>query len=210
MIIGISASGRKNGVTSETVQAVLAAAGLEYEYISLAGKRINGCMGCALCATDNKCKVQDDWNDIGEKLLQADAIVFGAPNYFRTMNALGQAFWERTFSFRHREVFNLSGKLGVIVSVGYEGEDLVKPQIEYCMQRNKMAVVESVRTEGCSPCYTCGYGHDCGAGWVVRTHGFLEKIEDRHFPHCFKAQEQVQNQAYKAGKILGSILRNRI
>ena len=32
MILGISASGRSNGVTSEAVKAVLEATGLEYEY----------------------------------------------------------------------------------------------------------------------------------------------------------------------------------
>ncbi|WP_242835897.1 hypothetical protein [Clostridium sp. DL-VIII] len=54
MILGIS-SGRKNGVTSEAIKAILEATGLEYEYISLAGKRISGCIGCTLCASDNKC-----------------------------------------------------------------------------------------------------------------------------------------------------------
>ncbi|MCQ2027243.1 flavodoxin family protein, partial [Clostridium butyricum] len=130
MILGISASGRKDGVTSKIVKAILEAAGPENEYISLAGKRINGCIGCTLCASDNKCKVQDDWNAIGEKMLEADAIVFGAPNYFGRMNALGHACWERTFSFRHREVFSLAGKLGVIVSVEYENNDFVRPEIE--------------------------------------------------------------------------------
>lgn len=210
MILGISASGRSNGVTSEAVKAVLEATGQEYDYVSLAGKRINGCTGCTLCASDNRCKLQDDWNEIGEKMLKADAIVFGAPNYFSKMNALGHACWERTFSFRHREIFNLAGKLGVIVSAGYEGEDYVKPQIEDFMLRNKMAVVESVRVEGYGQCYTCGYGHDCGVGRVVRVHGFLDKIEERDFPPHFKQQALAQQQAYKAGKILGSMLRNRV
>ena len=189
MILGISASGRANGVTSEAVKAALRATGLEYDYVSLAGKRINGCMGCTLCAGDNCCKIQDDRNDIGKKMLKADAIVFGAPNYFGKMNSLGHACWERTFSFRHREIFNLSGKLGVIVSVGFEGEDPVKPQIEDFMLRNKMAIVESVQADGYGQCYTCGYGHDCGVGQVVKIHGFLEKIEDIDFPPHFKDQE---------------------
>lgn len=207
MILGISASGRPTGVTSEAVKTILSSSGLEYAYISLAGKRIQGCIGCTLCAPDNLCKFQDDWNEIGEKMRKADAIVFGAPNYFGRMNAIGHAFWERTFSFRHREIFNLAGKLGVIVSSGYKGEDPVKPQIEDFMLRNKMAVVETVRVDGYSQCYTCGYGHNCGVGHVVKVHGFLDKIEDKDFPPHFKQQEQAQLQAYKAGKVLGSILR---
>jgi multimeric flavodoxin WrbA len=209
MILGISASGRKDGVTSEAVKAVLKASGMEYEYVSLAGKRINGCIGCTACAGDNTCKVEDDWNEIGEKMRKADAIVFGAPNYFGRMNALGHACWERAFCFRHREEFSLAGKLGVIVSVEYEGNGKVKPEIEDFMIRNKMVVVESLFAMGCSQCFTCGFGQDCAVGNVVRIHGFIEKIEDRHLPLHFNHQEEAKLQAYKAGKILGAILGSR-
>ena len=209
MILGISASGRRDGVTGEAVKAVLEASGLEYDFVSLAGKRIGGCIGCTRCAADNTCKVQDDWNEIGDKMLRADAIVFGAPNYFGRMNALGHAFWERTFCFRHREVFSLAGKLGVIVGIEYEGHNKVKPDIEDFMLRNKMVVVESVSAKGYSQCFTCGYGQDCSVGNVVRIHGFIEKIEDKHLPPHFNHQEEAKLQTYKAGKILGSILGGR-
>lgn len=209
LILGISASGRNNSVTSDTVKAVLKASGLDYEYVSLAGKWINGCIGCTACAADNICKVQDDWNDIGEKMRKADAIVFGAPNYFGRMNALGHACWERAFCFRHREVFSLAGKLGVIVSVEYEGNNKVNPEIEDFMKRNKMVVVESVFAKGYSQCFTCGFGHDCSVGNVVRLHGFVEKVESKDLPPCFSQQDAAKLQAYKAGKILGSILSDR-
>lgn len=203
MILGISASGRKDGVTGQAVQALLAATGLEYEYVSLAGKKISGCIGCTLCAGDNICKLQDDWNEIGEKMRRADAIVFGAPNYFEQMNALGHACWERTFSFRHREIFDLAGKLGVSVSVEYEGNDSVNSQIEYFMRRNHMAVIDRVAVHACGQCYTCGYGHDCGVGRVVRVHGFLDAIKDEHYPPDFAHQPEACYQAYRVGKILG-------
>ena len=57
MILGISASGRSDGVASEAVLAVLKASGEEYEYVSLADKQINGCTGCPACAAGNVCKV---------------------------------------------------------------------------------------------------------------------------------------------------------
>lgn len=68
MILAISASGRKNRIINQTVAAIAAESGQEYEVISLAGKRINGCIGCTRCASDNICKVKDDWNEIGEKI----------------------------------------------------------------------------------------------------------------------------------------------
>ncbi len=211
MILGISASGRKDGITSKVVKTILETSNLETEYISLAGKRINGCIGCTRCAADNQCKVEDDWIEIGEKMKKADAIVFGAPNYKGTINALGHACLERTFCFRHRGVFNLAGKLGVSVSTSYgkEKEDPVHLIIKRIMSSNMMAVIDTVSAHGYSQCYTCGYGLDCEAGNIVRTHGFIEKIEEEHYPPCFEGQDDTVFQVHKTGKLLDSILRNK-
>ncbi len=209
MILGISASGRKDGVTAAAVQAVLEASQLTYQYVSLAGKKINGCTGCTLCAGDNCCIEADDWNEIGELMKQADAIVFGAPNYFGRINALGHACWERTFCFRHREIFDLAGKLGVSVSVEFEGANSILPEIEHYMKWNYIVPVASVSACGHGQCYTCGYGHDCAVGKVVRDHGFLNEISPAQFPPHFNEQTLPKMEAYRAGKILGSILRNR-
>ena len=210
MILGISASGRPNGITAEVVKAILEASGEAYEYVSLAGLHINGCRGCTACAADNRCKVADDWPVIGEKMLKADAIVFGAPNYYGTINALGHACLERTFCFRHREAFLLAGKLGVAVAVdGGEQNPTVQAFIRKMMESNKMAFVDAVYASGYSQCYTCGFGADCAVGGVVGRHGFLECIEAEHLPPRLAQQERASFQAYRVGKALGSILRAR-
>lgn len=210
MILGISASGRPKGVISEAVKAILTATGGEYEYISLSNKNIRGCIGCTKCASDNRCKVRDDWQEIEEKMLKADAIVFGAPNYYNSINAIGHACLERTFCFRHREMYNLAGKLGVVVSSGYDkANNAVSSFIEKMMLSNKMSVVANVSCSGYSQCYTCGYGHDCANGRVVSDHGFIEEITESHLPEHFNCQKDAQLEVYKAGKILGSILSNR-
>lgn len=210
MIIGISA-GRKEGVTSAVVKKILESSDEEYEYISLSGKKINGCIGCVRCAADNICKQKDDWNEIGSKLLKADAIVFGGPNYGGTINALGHAFLERMFCFRHREVFSLAGKLAVIVSVEYarEKENTVHNFIKKVFDTQMMAIVESVSAIGYSQCYTCGFGGNCGVGNVVRDHGFINEIKDEHYPPHFRDQTEAVFQAHRVGKLLGSILKNR-
>ena len=115
MILGISASGRQEtrdesgrllkGVNDHMVKYVLEKTGEPFEYVSLAGKRISGCQACLACAKDNVCVVDDDWAAIRDKMFEADAVVFGAPNYYGTINAHGHAFLERTFSLRHREAF---------------------------------------------------------------------------------------------------------
>jgi len=208
-ILGISASGRVNGITSEAVKAVLEATGEAYEYVSLAGLRIGGCIGCTQCASDNRCKVGDDWIGIGEKMLAAEAIVFGAPNYYGTINALGHACLERTFCFRHREVFSLAGKLGVAVGVGGGEKTPVIDTINKMMRSSMMAVVATAYAAGYSQCYTCGYGHDCVVGGVVGRHGILECIEEEHLPPRLAEQEGARFRAYRAGRVLGAILRAR-
>ena len=209
-ILGISASGRTKGVTVDAVKAVLEATGEPFEFVSLAGKQIAGCRGCVACAADNRCKVGDDWPALGELMLAADAIVFGAPNYYGTLNALGHACLERTFCFRHREVFSLAGKLGVAVAVDSRRDDSpVLAFIHRMMGSNLMPVVGTVRADGTSQCYMCGFGEDCSVGSVVATHGFLECIRDEHRPPRFFEQEEAVQQATKVGKTLGSILRGR-
>jgi multimeric flavodoxin WrbA len=210
-ILGISGSGRPGGITAEVIKEILEATGLEYEYVSLAGKKINGCIACMKCVGDNICKQKDDWNEIGQKMLEADAIVFGAPDYYGTLNALAHACLERTYCFRHQERFLLSGKLGVVVGVdGWDTKNNRSAVIDFTksmMQSNKMAVVDSVYAEGYSQCYTCGFGENCGAGSVVGTHGFIEKILPEHYPCRFAGQEDAMMQAHKVGKMLGSMLK---
>ncbi len=208
-ILGISASGRPDGITSQAVKAILEATGEPTTTISLAGKRINGCRGCTQCAADNRCVVQDDWQAIGDAMLAADAIVFGAPNYYGTINALGHACLERTFCFRHREVFSLAGKLGVAIAVDDERNGPVFGYIQRIMRSNLMPIVGTVRAEGYSQCYTCGFGADCAVGGVVGQHGFLDCIQAAHLPARFDEQPEGPHQAYKIGKTLGSILRAR-
>src|SRR6056297_850904 len=168
VILGISGSGRPDGITSQSVKFLLEATGENYHYISLSDKKINGCIGCLHCAEDATCKQKDDWNEIGEKMLEAEAIVFGAPNYYDNINALAHACLERTFCFRHREAFKLAGKLGVAIGINYDKKnEIVVNFIEKIMFSNKMAVLDKISVKGYSQCYSCGYGKNCAAGNVV-------------------------------------------
>ncbi|HKJ86783.1 MAG TPA: NAD(P)H-dependent oxidoreductase [Spirochaetia bacterium] len=167
-------------------------------------------IGGLRCAGDNRCRVEDDWPEVASAMLEADAIVFGAPAYYGMINALGHACLERTYSFRHRERFLLAGKLGLAVDVGRdEGDRPVRRFVESMFRSNMMAVVGSARADGSSQCYTCGYGADCAVGNVVATHGYLERIEPCHLPPEFDEQPDAVAAARKAGRVLGSMLRGR-
>ena len=86
-VLGISGSPRKSHTTEELVRIILDATGLETELISLHDMTINGCICCLGCIEDNVCKVRDDYIPLMHKVLDADAIVVGAPNYFGRLNA---------------------------------------------------------------------------------------------------------------------------
>ena len=205
MILGISGSGHKEGESSAAVQAILKASELPSVYVSAADKQINGCTGCLRCVGDNICKVADDWPEIGALMRDADAIVFGAPNYFGMMNAIGHAIWERTYSFRHNSRFTLAGKLGVIVGTNDEAKQSVIPYVRSMMAANKMAVAGEMAVQGSAPCYRCGYGHHCVVGSVVGKHGFLDRIKAEHRPAHFADQCRAKEEAQKLGMVLQGI-----
>jgi multimeric flavodoxin WrbA len=216
MILGISASGRQSvrdesgrllkGVNDHMVKYVLEKTGEEYEYVSLAGKKISGCQACLACAKDNICIIDDDWAEIRDKMFEADAVIFGAPNYYGTINAHGHAFLERTFSLRHRERFPLAGKLNAIVASGRVDDNPAEKFIRQMFRSNYMAEpVGVIHVSGIAQCYTCGFGEKCAAGAVVGKHGFLDEIQPWMIP-------QIQPDVYKKADILaqrlGSVVRN--
>jgi multimeric flavodoxin WrbA len=216
VILGISASGRQSirneaglllcGATEELVQYVLKYTGEPYDYISLSGKDIQGCRGCVKCAKDNICVINDDWAIIRDRIIEADALVFGAPNYYGTINALGHAFLERTFSLRHREKFPLAGKLNAIVAIGSGDSSPVEDYIRKIFRSNYMAEpIGVLRSAGLSQCYQCGYGKDCAAGSVVRKHGFLDQIRDYHRP---RIPQDVFKEAQIIAHRLGTIVKS--
>lgn len=210
MILGISASGRQEvrdefmnlikGVNDHMVKYILEKTGEPYEYISLAGKRISGCQACLACAKDNICVIEDDWAGIRDKMFEAEAVVFGAPNYYGMINAHGHAFLERTFSLRHRERFALAGKLNVIIASGRVDDNPAERFIRQMFKSNYMTEpVGVLHVNGIAQCYTCGYGEQCAAGAVVNRHGFLDEIKSWMIP-------QIDPDVYRKADILAQRL----
>ncbi|OON96895.1 MAG: hypothetical protein ATN31_09060 [Candidatus Epulonipiscioides saccharophilum] len=204
-ILAISGSPRKGRMTHQAITELLRDCKEDVEIISLAGKKIQGCIACTACAADNTCKVKDDWNEIGEKMKDADLIIFGAPNYFGTINALAHACLERTFSFRHRSDFALKDKLGVIITTCYKRDmhDPVVGVIEHSFNFSNIKTIAKMQVNSYNSCYTCGYGHDCHAGMVVYRFGKeLEEILPEHLPPEVDSQEETLAEIKEVRKIL--------
>jgi multimeric flavodoxin WrbA len=207
--IGISSSGRKSAYSKIIVKDILEESGVEYEMIYLAKLNIKGCLGCLKCAEDNKCVQKDDFQEVIKIIIRADALVFGGANYYGTLNAIGHAFWERTFALRHRETFPLAGKLGIAVGLDRSSEKREATKfIEKMMLSNKMAVIESFTDPGHHQCYDCGYGHDCAVGNVYKQIGLCTAdFAGKNRP--VEYGDEARRQAKAIGKVLGSILKYR-
>ena len=205
-VLGISGSPR-NESTSRLVQAVLDATGEETDFISLKGKTIGPCIACLGCVKDNVCVVDDDLKGLRDPVVEADAYVIGAANYYSTLNALAHCFLERWYQFRHREGQAVTGKLAVAVGVGGSVGAPIADAIEMFMSYNLIETVAKVHGQGAACCFTCGYGETCKVGAIHMFFGPGTKITEDIFPRIEK-QPEVLNAAAAAGETLGDRLRN--
>ena len=69
--------------------------GHQVEYVRLAEQKIGFCIGCRACENTEKCFQLDAMNELIEKVLDADVIVFATPVYFYTMSAQMKVFIDR-------------------------------------------------------------------------------------------------------------------
>jgi multimeric flavodoxin WrbA len=208
-LLGIAGSTRKEGRSGgyKLVQTVLESTGCDYELVHLKGKRISGCIACLGCVKDNICKVEDDFASLREKIVEADAYVFGAANYYSTLNAVAHAFLERWFQFRHQEGNTLWGKLGVAVGVGGTSGRPPADDIEKFFLYNFIETVAKVEGQGAASCFSCGYGETCKVGVPTMLYGEGVKISDDMIPDVTK-QTDVMSAAQAAGKTLDERLRS--
>jgi multimeric flavodoxin WrbA len=207
-ILGISGSPRKGKTTDRLVKEVLSATNYETEFISLAGKKIAPCSACLACVADNLCKINDDMVWLREKLLTADAYVFGAPNYFSTLNSLTHCFLERFCQFRHRSGSALAGKFAAIVSIGGIAPEIPANVIEAMLPYYQIKHVGTVTAQGAASCFTCGHGENCSAGAVSILLGPGQKITKENIPDLSRQPEKIHEAHMLGKKIEASLLAN--
>lgn len=83
-VVAIVGSSRKGGNT-ETLAGIMleriAARGFTTELIALAGKEIAYCAACEVCQTRKRCRIEDDFQPIFPKLVEAKGIILATPVY---------------------------------------------------------------------------------------------------------------------------------
>jgi len=97
-VLGISASPRQNGNSDLLLKQALAgaqSANAQTEYIRLADLNIAPCVECNACYKTGKCRVDDDYQLISAKMLEADRLIFATPIFFMTVCAQAKLLIDR-------------------------------------------------------------------------------------------------------------------
>ena len=119
-ILGISTSGRLNGNTSRLVNHCLAKTaelGAQTEFIWAGNKKLSYCTACEHCMKTGECIIKDDYQEIMTKVLEADGLILGSPNYAFQMSALMKTIYERSHCLLYYQR-KLVGKYAIGISVG--------------------------------------------------------------------------------------------
>lgn len=206
-VLGISGSPRRGSTTDQLVREVLSTVGGDTEFVSLAGLKIGPCIACLGCVEDNICVLNDDMRQLRQLIVDADAYVIGAGNYFSMLNGLAHCFLERFYQFRHREGKAVAGKLGIAVGVGGSDGEVVAENIQTFFRYNQIECLGSVTAQGPACCFTCGYGESCKVGAIHMFFGPGTRITPEITPELAKQPEKVA-MAHELGRKLGQRLRD--
>ncbi|HEY6012204.1 MAG TPA: flavodoxin family protein [Nitrospirota bacterium] len=146
-VIAFNGSARKDGNTSILLNLVLdelKAEGVETEIYSLAGKQIQGCIGCFKCfeKKNKQCAVEKDIvNECIRKMDAADGILLGSPTYFADVSAGMKALIERCGMVGRANSGLYRRKVGAaVVAVRRAGAIHVFNSLNYFFTINEMII----------------------------------------------------------------------
>jgi multimeric flavodoxin WrbA len=201
-IIGISGSPVPNSNTDRLIKRILSESELSAEFIKLSSLKVGPCRACKRCASDNICKVDDDFPELAVKLLESEYVVIGGYTPYGMLDAFTKAFLERLWSMRHVKGLN-TDRIVVTVISGMSRPlreaVLQSMAIELMMERTRH--IAQLQIEGSVPCITCGYGDDCWGSGIPRYGPDARATTDL----CSAVEEQpVWDEAGHVGKLIAS------
>lgn len=126
-VLAINSSARKDGNTAILINTVfeeLNKEGIETEMIQLSGKTIEPCKACWACGGRKNCvHKKDQFQEIFEKMTQADGIILGSPVYTANISANMQALLERAsvVTDMNRDENLFTHKVGAAVTAARRG-----------------------------------------------------------------------------------------
>jgi multimeric flavodoxin WrbA len=125
-ILGINASPKgSKSRTLALVKAVLDGAkscGCRTQFVDICNLDIKYCRACDACFKTGKCVRKDDFQGLYKKILAADGLVIGSPNYFMSVTAQLKTVIDRMADAIHCQL--LEGKYSVsVATAGGPGQD---------------------------------------------------------------------------------------
>ncbi|MFH1719815.1 MAG: flavodoxin family protein [Planctomycetota bacterium] len=127
-VLGISTSPRSKGNSDLLLREALAgaeSAGARVEYVHLPDYRIGPCIECNACYKTGECAVRDDYQELMEKILDADGLIFATPIFFMSVCAQakslidrGQCLWARRYILKKEIVPSGRDRRAMVIAVG--------------------------------------------------------------------------------------------
>jgi len=127
-VLGISTSPRTKGNSDLLLREALAgaeSADAQVEYIHLSDYKIGPCIECNACYTTGKCKVQDDYQQLLQKILNTDRLIFATPIFFMTVCAQaknlidrGQCLWAYKYVLKKEITTAEHDRRAMVIAVG--------------------------------------------------------------------------------------------
>ncbi len=149
-VLGINGSPRQGGNTHDLIHKVfepLQDEGIETEFYQLGAKAIKGCIACRRCfeTKDKSCAVKNDvFNEVMEKMIEADGLILGSPTYFTSVSAELKALIDRSGLVAVGNDGLFKHKVGAaVVAVRRGGGIHVFDTINHLYQMTQMFVVGS-------------------------------------------------------------------
>ena len=195
-ILGINASPK--GSRSETlklVQTVLngaAAKGAAIEMVDLCRLHIEYCNACGVCYKKGRCTKRDDFQSLYKKILAADGLVMGSPNYLQSVTAQMKTMLDRMADTVHCQL--LTNKYAVnVTTAGGAGQE--RQVLTYL---NRIMLLF-----GCSVTGSAGAAMALGAATLEKAHRKAFRmggamVRDIETKHVYPAQKKILegNRAY--------------
>ena len=99
-ILLINGSPNEKGCTYTGLMEIaneLVKQGAEYEVYQIGKSAHMPCVACRACKKLGKCVINDDANELAEKIAGADGVVIGSPVYYASLNGNLKCLLDRTF-----------------------------------------------------------------------------------------------------------------
>jgi len=148
-VIAINGSPRAEGNTYQAIKIVsdeLEKEGISTEIIHIGNKNIRGCVACGGCFEnkDEKCLINDEVNDIMQKMKAADGIIIGSPVYYASIAGTMKCFLDRAFYVSGTNGNLFRHKVGAsVVAVRRSGEIATYDHLNHYFTISEMFLASS-------------------------------------------------------------------